>query len=133
MIFSGLLFLFIVVPILEIALLLQVGEVLGVGPTLALIILTGVVGAALARMEGLRVLERIRLELAQDRMPAPYLLDGLMILVAGLLLITPGLMTDAIGFALLVPACRLLIKDWLRRRLEARLRRGAIEVTYWES
>jgi UPF0716 protein FxsA len=132
MFFTALLALFIVLPILELALLLRVGEWLGTMNTLALIILTGIVGATLARMEGLRVLRQMQQDLGQGRMPAPYLLDGLMILVAGALLITPGLITDTVGFLLLVPPFRAVLKDGLRRALERKLRRGTVNVTYWE-
>jgi UPF0716 protein FxsA len=132
MIFPALLVLFVVVPLVELALLIRVGEWLGMMPTLALVIATGVMGATLARMEGARVLTKMQKDLAVGRMPAPYILDGLMILVAGVLLITPGLITDAVGFALLVPTVRNVVKQWLRRVLEKRLRQDTVEVTYWE-
>lgn len=132
MVFSFILLVFICLPIAELALLLKVGHWLGSGNTLALVILTGVLGATLARMEGLRVLMNMQKDLAEGRMPAPYLLDGLMILVAGALLITPGLITDTAGFLLLVPPCRLVLKQWLRRWLEERLRKKTVNLTYWE-
>jgi len=132
MIFPAMLVLFVVVPLVELALLIRVGEWLGMMPTLALVIATGVMGATLARMEGARVLTNMQKDLAEGRMPAPYILDGLMILVAGVLLITPGLITDAVGFALLVPTVRNVVKQWLRRILEKRLRQDTVQVTYWE-
>ncbi len=132
MFFPVLLLLFVVVPIVELGLLLRVGEWLGAGNTLALIILTGVVGATLAKLQGARVLGLMQRDLAEGRMPAPYILDGLMVLVAGVLLVTPGLLTDGVGFLLLVPACRAAVKEWLRRVLERRWRQGTMSVTYWE-
>lgn len=132
MVFPAILLLFVVLPVVELGLLLKVGEWIGLGNTIALIVLTGVVGASLARREGVRVLANIQRDLAEGRMPAPYILDGLMILVAGVLLVTPGLMTDVTGFLLLVPVTRRVVKEWLRRMLERRLRQGTMKVTYWE-
>ncbi len=127
-----LLTLFIAMPMLELILLLQVGEALGAGRTFALVILTGIVGAILARHEGVRVVTAIQREMAEGHMPAPRLLDGLMILIAGALLITPGLITDAVGFLLLIPPARSAIRGWLRRRFENRMRQQTVDVTYWE-
>lgn len=116
-----LLILFTVVPIVELALLIRLGQLISLWPTLGLVIGTGVVGAWLARREGLRTFAAIRAELARGVMPAARMLDGLMILLAGALLVTPGIITDLIGFAMLVPPCRRLIRqrlhDWLRKRV----------------
>ena len=65
-------------------------------------------------------------------MPAPRLMDGVMILIAGVLLITPGLITDAAGFLLLIPAVRTIIRAWLKRKLEAKLRDGTANTTFWK-
>ena len=124
--------LFVVVPMLELALLLEIGEWLGAGATFGLVILTGIVGAALARMEGFRVVRQIQTDLSRGAMPAPLLLDGLMILVAGAFLVTPGVMTDAVGFLLLIPLTRSAVKKWLRHKFEGRLQQGAIDVDYKE-
>ena len=132
MIFSVLLILFIVLPITELALLLKVNEYLHLGGTLALVIGTGILGASLARWQGLRQLALIQADLAEGRMPAPRLLDGILILIAGVVLLTPGLITDAVGFVLLIPVSRNWIKAWLRRLLERKLRHGTIDVTHWE-
>jgi len=131
MIFTSLLAAFIVMPILELAVLFKVHESLGLGNTLAIVILTGVAGAFLARAQGMLVLARIRRDLAEGRMPAPQLMDGMMILIAGVLLITPGLITDAVGFLLLVPAVRGAVRAWLRRKLEEKFRDGATEIKMW--
>ena len=132
MFFTALLALFIALPLCELGLLLKVGEFLGWRGTIALVVVTGVVGVTLARLEGTRVLINIQRDLAQGRMPAPYLLDGVMILLAGALLITPGLITDTVGFLLLIPVCRAAVKQWLRRKLESKLRVGAVDVTHWQ-
>ncbi|MEX0890881.1 MAG: FxsA family protein [Gemmatimonadota bacterium] len=114
-----LLLLFIGVPLLELALLLWIGQRVGLVPTVALVVATGVAGAALARSQGLRVLGRIRAELAAGSMPAQELLDGALVLVAGATLLTPGLLTDVFGLLLLLPGTR----GWVRARLGARMRR----------
>ena len=131
MIFTYLLAAFIVMPIVELAVLLKVHAAMGLANTLALVIVTGVAGAFLAKAQGLLVMARIRRDLAEGRMPAPQLMDGMMILVAGVLLITPGLITDAAGFLLLAPAVRGAIRAWLRRKFEMKLRDGSVETTIW--
>ena len=105
-----LLLLFIVVPAVELGLLIQVGIYLGTWPTLALIVFTGILGAYLARLQGLSVLRRAQEQMARGELPAGSLADGVMILVAGALLMTPGILTDAVGFSLLVPSFRNRIK-----------------------
>ncbi|HSH76792.1 MAG TPA: FxsA family protein, partial [Longimicrobiales bacterium] len=86
--------LFVIVPILELVLLIQLGRVVGLWPTLALVLVTGVTGAALARLEGMRVLFQFRRELAAGRIPGQAVLDGISVLVGGAFLLTPGLLTD---------------------------------------
>jgi len=133
MFFTILLFLFIALPITELALLLEIGEVIGGIETLAIVVLTGVIGASLARWQGLSVLLQFQRDMSQGKMPAPLLLDGLMIIISGALLITPGLITDTVGFLLLVPAFRAFVKLRIRRYIESRMQAGAINVTYWDS
>jgi UPF0716 protein FxsA len=118
--FLRLLLLFTVVPLLELFLLVKLGTVVGVGPTIALVIFTGVLGAWLARQQGLGVLRRLRAELEAGRLPAGALIDGLLILVAGAVLLTPGLLTDALGVVLLVPPSRAVV----RRIVVERFARG---------
>jgi UPF0716 protein FxsA len=131
MILTYLLAAFILMPIIELAVLLKVGTWLGPGQTVLLVILTGVAGAFLAREQGFRTVMAIQEDLARGRMPAPRLMDGIMILVAGVLLITPGLITDTVGFLLLVPRVRSTIRAWLRRKLEDRFQRGDANITVW--
>ena len=131
MIFSGLLALFIVVPLAELFLLLEVADHLGARETIGIVILTGFVGVLLARREGFRVMLAIRRDLEEGQMPAPRMMDGLMILLAGALLITPGLITDTVGFLLLLPFVRAAIRMWLRRKLERKLREGSVQTTVW--
>jgi len=130
LIFSSLLTAFIVMPILELWLLIKLGGYYGIVPTLLLVVLTGIAGAWMARTQGLMVLLAIQREMAEGRMPAPQMIDGVMILVAGVLLLTPGLITDAAGFLLLVPPVRAQIRGWLRLKLEKKLREGTVTFSF---
>ena len=122
--FSLLVAVFIIMPILELAVLFKIYEKVGLTETVALMIITGFIGAALTKWQGMSVLKKIRIDLAEGRMPAPRLIDGVMIIVAGLLLITPGLITDTVGFLLLVPFIRYAIRMYLRRKFEKMLLNG---------
>ena len=124
-----LLILFIGVPLVELALLIQLGKVVGLLPTLALIVLTGALGAALARRQGLAVIAQVRSETAEGRIPAGPIVDGVIILLAAAVLMTPGVLTDAAGFLCLVPAFRNWLKVRLRRRFERAVKRGDGAVT----
>lgn len=114
--------LFVAVPMVELSLLLWIGRHVGVLPTIALIFTTGVLGAALARSQGLRTWRRFQLAVHAGRTPHRELVDGLLILVAGAVLLTPGLLTDLAGFVLLVPPARRRIATVLGRRLARNLR-----------
>ena len=111
------LFAFIAVPIIEIAVFIQAGEYLGLWPTLATIVLTAMIGTALLRHQGLATLARARESMKNDRFPAAEVFDGLCLLVAGALLITPGFVTDGAGFLLFVPALRASLRGYFMRRL----------------
>ncbi|EAT15935.1 FxsA family protein [Desulfuromonas acetoxidans] len=126
--FIRLLILFIVIPIVEIYVLLQAGEIIGLGPTVALVLLTGVAGAYLARTQGSETVRKIQLALERGEMPTEELLDGAMILAGGLTLLTPGFCTDLAGFCLLVPVTRNMIKQWVRHWLEKMSSQGNIRI-----
>lgn len=123
-----LLLLFIVVPLIELVLLIQLGELIGLLPTIAIVIVTGFAGAALARSQGVRVLLRIREELAAGRMPVSDMIDGLIIFVAGALLLTPGLLTDIFGLAMLLPGPRSVVKGLAARRIRTMVQSGQVRV-----
>lgn len=116
--FLRLLLLFTVVPLVELFLLVKLGTVIGVGSTVLIVIATGFLGALLARWQGLGVLRRLSEDLSQGRLPADALLDGLLIFIAGAVLLTPGLITDALGFFLLLPAGRAVVKKAVAARLQ---------------
>ena len=111
---------FTIIPIIEIYLLIEIGSIFGVLTAITLVILTGSLGAFMARMQGLQTLFRIQESLREGRMPSGELLDALLIVIAGLVLLTPGFLTDSAGFLLLIPATRNSIKYWLRRQIELR-------------
>ena len=111
---------FTIIPIIEIYLLIEIGSMFGALTAVTLVILTGFLGAFLARMQGLQTLYRIQESLREGRMPSGELLDALLIVIAGLVLLTPGFLTDSAGFLLLIPARRNSIKYWLRRQLKLR-------------
>ena len=125
---TRLLLLFVALPAAELALLIEVGKRVGTGATLAMIVATGIVGASLARRQGLGVLGVVQRETAAGRLPASTLVDGVIILLAGALLVTPGILTDAFGFLCLVPAFRRLVKRELVRRLERAAGEGRVKV-----
>lgn len=126
--FIRLLILFTFVPIVELYVLIEIGSLIGTLPTIALIFLTGIAGAYLARMQGFSLLSRIQNEMDQGRVPRGELIDGAMILVGGVLLLTPGFCTDLLGFSLLLPSTRMLYKTWLVRWLEAKVAKGQIHI-----
>ncbi len=115
-VFQVLLLLFLLVPLGEIYLLLKVGGVIGALPTVGLVVFTAVLGAFLMRVQGLSTLQRVQRNLDAGELPAAALLEGAVILIAGALLLTPGFITDAVGFACLVPA----IRAWTVHRLLSR-------------
>jgi UPF0716 protein FxsA len=124
--------LFIAVPLIELVILVKLGGMLGLLPTIALVVVTGLAGASLARSQGLRVLFQIREEMAAGRMPVDRMLDGLLILIAGVLLLTPGLLTDVAGLAMLVPGPRGVVKRFLGRKVSLMARSGALRVQVYQ-
>jgi len=125
---AWLLLLFIVIPVAELALLIEIGSHVGLPATLALVVVTGAVGAYLARRQGLGVLAEIH-NRAAGEIPLGEIVDGVIILIAGAVLMTPGVLTDAFGFFCLVPAGRRVVKRFLRRRFEAAIERGNVFVS----
>ena len=128
--FFLLLLIFILVPVIELALLIQVGQYLGVLPTVILVVGTGAAGAALARSQGIRAFRRLQQTLTSGTFPGDEIFDGVLILAGGLLLLTPGLITDFIGFAALIPVTRHLFKAYIKRAVRQRLRSDAVHVDY---
>ncbi len=126
--FFKLLLIFIVVPLLELMVIIEVGSRIGLFYTLLTLLLISIAGAALARQQGYQALARVRLELREGRVPGDSLIDGALVLSGSLLLLTPGYITDAAGMLLLVPAVRRPVRAWIRRRLERAVSRRTVRV-----
>jgi UPF0716 protein FxsA len=123
-----LLLLLIVVPALEIAVILLSWNTFGIALTVLFIILTGILGAALARREGLQAIRKAQLKTSQGQVPGNELLDGVCILIGGVVLLTPGFISDALGFLLLIPATREIFKRLLQRIYEKMVYSGNVYV-----
>jgi UPF0716 protein FxsA len=125
--------LFIVLPLVEILILVKIGMVTSFWVPIAIVIVTGVVGTVLARREGWKVLERIREDVRTGQMPADSLIDGFLVLLAGVLFVLPGVLTDVVGIVLLFPPTRHLVKRgvaaWFKRNVELHV--GRIRGDYW--
>jgi UPF0716 protein FxsA len=130
--FGRLFILFTLVPLLELYLLIKVGSHLGAEFTIVLIVLTGGVGALMARWQGFQVIVQIRERLRGGVLPADELLAGGLIVVGGLLLVTPGLLTDAVGLALLIPFVRSRVVVWIKDFLRRKIQEGRVHIVAWE-
>ena len=119
---STLIILFIFVPIIELTLLIEVGQYIGTFYTIMLVIVTGVVGAFLAKMEGLRVWHQLQNDLKSLKMPTNRIIDGVLILIGGAFLLTPGLITDILGFLLIIPFTRFPVREYLKRRFSRKVK-----------
>jgi UPF0716 protein FxsA len=125
-----LLLLFAVIPVAELLILIKIGSHIGALNTLALVVLTAVLGLMLVRLEGLRTLRQIQLSLSQGEIPAEELIDGILIFVSGILLLTPGVLTDVFALILLIPYTRMHFKRWLRRRFDRMMASGNVRLHY---
>jgi UPF0716 protein FxsA len=122
-------FLFLViVPAAEIAILLLSGQTIGIWPTILIIILTGFLGAFLAKQQGLETIRRTQDQLRRGMMPGDVILDGVSILVGGTLLLTPGFITDTMGFLLLAPPTRKMFKALMLKLFRNWIDKGTIKV-----
>ncbi len=127
--------LFTVVPLVELAILVWIGGQTAWWVPILMVIGTGILGATLARWQGWQVLRRIREDAAAGRVPADALIDGFLILLAGILLVTPGVLTDIVGVALLIPPVRAVVKRaaaaWIKRNIEVRV--GRAGEAFWSN
>ena len=120
--YRRLLILFIIVPLVELYLLAIVGGRVGLPATILLVVLTGAWGAYLAKSQGLSILAKIQFETSAGRVPTAELLDGLLVLIGGVVLLTPGLLTDLVGFLLMVPSFRAIIRNRVKAKFAAQIR-----------
>lgn len=119
--FFRLFLIFAIVPVIELSLLIKVGTLIGTLNTVVLVITTAMVGSYLVKMEGINVIYRFQQNMQEGIFPAEEILDGAMILVAGCLLVTPGILTDIIGFSFVFPMSRMAIKRLLRRYIDKKI------------
>ncbi|MGH7884905.1 MAG: FxsA family protein [Thermodesulfobacteriota bacterium] len=127
--FIKLLLIFTLVPLLELIILIKLGNIIGILPTIALVIITGILGASLTRKQGISTLNKIQLELNRGKLPAENLINGVLILAGGILLLTPGLLTDCFGFLILIPQSRNLFKKVLKKKLKDRIDNNKTQTT----
>jgi len=116
--------LFVIVPIAEIATFIQIGDIIGLWPTLGIILLTAFFGTGLLRYQGMTTLNQAQLSLNDGELPLTPVIHGVFLLIAGLLLLTPGFITDAVGFGLFIPPLRLLIAKWAIEKFKNSPRTG---------
>lgn len=124
-----LILLFTIIPFIELSLLIELGTYIGTFNTIMVVVITGIVGAFMARIAGLSVLFKIQENLRAGIFPQDELFDGILILIGGALLLTPGLLTDAVGFLLLLPLGRAGVKKWLKEVIKKKM--GKSEITFW--
>ncbi|MEO1266419.1 MAG: FxsA family protein [Pseudomonadota bacterium] len=122
----GFLLIFIAVPLAELALLIKLGEIIGLWPTLALIVTTAVVGTALLRQQGLRTLNKVTQSVNAGEAPVIPMVEGVLLLIAGAFLLTPGVLTDVVGGLLLLPPLRALLA---KRAIAFAVSKGMVHVT----
>jgi len=124
MFFTKLLLLFIIVPVVELYVLIEIGRKIGTWSTIGIIILTGILGAYLVKSQGFLILRKIQNDLNEAILPGDSLIQGAIILAGGILLITPGFITDTIGFVFLIPVGREVVKKYLLKWLKGKIREG---------
>jgi UPF0716 protein FxsA len=120
--------LIIIIPAAEIGFLLLSGQIIGVWPTVLLIIFTGVLGSYLAKKQGMATFYQLQRQMQTGQLPGEALLDGVCILIGGTLLLTPGFFSDILGFLLLFPATRIFFKKILNRWIQNRIRKGNMRI-----
>ena len=125
-----LLALFLIMPVVELALLVYLAGIIDFWPTIAIILVTGLVGGFLAKREGISVWNRLQERLNRGDMPGKELLDGVIILMAGALLVTPGVITDVVGFMGLLPPSRALIRKFMVRKFKQKIEDGSIQASF---
>lgn len=126
--FMILLAMFILVPLAELIVIVEIGSQIGYFYTILILIVISVTGAALAKRQGYAVLTRIRKDIGQGRMPGDSLIDGALILAGALLLLTPGYITDAVGLLLLLPPVRKLVRSLTRRRIQRAVENRTVRI-----
>jgi len=128
--FFKLFILFTLVPVIELWLLMRVGSVIGFFPTIGIVLLTGVVGAWMARIQGLSVISELNTSVAQGKVPGKELVNAVLVFVGGALLLTPGFVTDILGFLMIMPGTRDAISAFLMNYFSKKVQKGDIRFSY---
>jgi len=129
--FKKLLLIFIIIPLLELYILIKIGQLLGAGVTIALVVVTGILGAIFIRAQGFSLITKIKLDLNKGKVPHKRLIEGVCILASGLLLLTPGLLTDLAGFLLLIPPLRIRLINALLKKAGTYIRKEVSIPAAW--
>jgi UPF0716 protein FxsA len=122
---------FTLIPFAEIYLLIKIGSYIGAFNTVVIVILTGFLGALLARYQGLQTILKVRESLNRGQIPASEMLDALLIFLAGVVLITPGFLTDIAGLIILIPRTRSLFKVWIRRKFTQWINQNRVDISFY--
>lgn len=125
-----LILIFIVVPLIEILLLIEIGSRIGALNTIFIIVLTAILGASMMRQQGFTIIRNIQRDLSQGRMPTGELINGALVLVGGIVLLTPGFFTDAVGFIFLIPATRGFIRKKIQLLIRRKIESGDIHIFF---
>lgn len=125
-----LILIFIVVPLIEILLLIEIGSRIGAFNTILVIVLTAILGASMMRQQGFTIMRNIQRDLSQGRMPTGELINGALVLAGGIVLLTPGFFTDAVGFILLIPATRGFIRKKIQLLIRRKIESGDIHIFF---
>ncbi len=128
--FFKLFLIFIILPIIELALLIKIGTVIGVFNTISIIIITALAGSYMVKMEGLGVIRRFQENLSRGIFPSEELIDGAFVIIAGAFLITPGILTDITGFLFVFPPSRNLIKERIKIYLKRKIDSGNVNIFF---
>ncbi|KXG74928.1 FxsA family protein [Thermotalea metallivorans] len=122
--------LFTLVPLVELAILFKINQYIGFGYTLGIVVLTGVLGAYLAKSQGKQILTRIKMEMMEGRMPGEELINGLCVLIGGAMLLTPGILTDTVGFILVIPFPREIVKMYVKSKFRKMIHEGSVHMYF---
>ncbi len=131
--FFKLFFLFTLVPVIELWLLIRVGSIIGFFPTIGIVVLTGVVGAWMARIQGLSVISELNTSVAQGKVPGKELVNAVLVFVGGALLLTPGFVTDILGFSMIMPGTRDMISAFLMNYFSKKVQSGDIKFSHYST
>lgn len=131
--FLKLFVLFTLVPVVELWLLIRVGSIIGLFPTIGVVILTGFIGAWMARIQGISVISELNTSVAQGKMPGRELVNAVLVFVGGALLLTPGFITDVLGFSMIMPGTRDIISAFLMSYFSKRVQNGSMGFSYYSS